>query len=329
MGKKVWQGLLFFLIFSQMVFSGCSLDKKGAEEVVKINDISVSAGEFMLYLYEAQTNFENLGGSDIWEMDFDGQAAEEVAKDNALNTLKLIKITCQKANDRNITLNEEEKEKAVKDGQELLNSLTEEERDFYSFTTEELEKVMTEKALYNKMYDEVTKDYVISEADFEVYFEQNKDALKDAYTVYSLKTILMADEKTAKEALERAKAGEDFNALFLEYEIDETQKEKGGMIEAYRGQLENLFNITFDLKPGEISEVLPAAEGYYIVKAESVKEPDEEEELKPLMRKEYESMRKQQLFNQEYAKWQESAVAEKNEAVWNEIHVYKKAENQA
>ena len=41
---------------------------------------AISKSEYMLYLYEATRDFNEIGGNDIWETDFDGQSAENVVK---------------------------------------------------------------------------------------------------------------------------------------------------------------------------------------------------------------------------------------------------------
>ena len=65
-----------------LLITGCASAKNDSTEdyVVKINDEAVSKEEFNIYLFETQKSFEQFGGTDIWDTDFDGKSAEDVAK---------------------------------------------------------------------------------------------------------------------------------------------------------------------------------------------------------------------------------------------------------
>ena len=82
-------GLAAFAIFSLKGFNDGYAIKIG-------DDIKVSPGEYMVYLYEQKKHFEETGGADIWETDIDGVLAEDLAKQNAIDTVIDVKVaTCQ------------------------------------------------------------------------------------------------------------------------------------------------------------------------------------------------------------------------------------------
>ena len=64
-------------IIALISLSGCL--GKGGDYVAEIGNTKIRRGEFMVYLIEQKKNFEEQGGSDIWEADFDGVSAIEVA----------------------------------------------------------------------------------------------------------------------------------------------------------------------------------------------------------------------------------------------------------
>ncbi len=59
---------------------------------------AISKSEYILYLYEATRDFNEIGGNDIWETDFDGQSAENVVKKKrAFITMVHVKVTVDKS----------------------------------------------------------------------------------------------------------------------------------------------------------------------------------------------------------------------------------------
>ncbi len=177
--------LLFVLITALMC--GCSSAAETAETkeeevyAVTINDEGVTKEEFNIYLYETQVSFEELGGEDIWETDFDGRTAEAVAKDNTLSTITLVKISAQKAESSGISLTEEEEAQAAEDAQAMYDSLTDEEREMIGADIELYTAVFMDNALYNKMYEETVSNYVVNSATFEEYYNTYYDTLVEQY----------------------------------------------------------------------------------------------------------------------------------------------------
>lgn len=289
--------------------------------VVRINGHPVLKPEFMTYLYETQLNFETIGGADIWETDFDGETAEKVAKDSALNALKMVKITISKAKELGISLTDDELEKAKADAVATMEELTPEIAAQIGISAEEMERVMAEKTLYTKVYMNLTSNFVLSEGnleEFNAYYETNKDSYMNDFIQYRLETILVKDYKTAEEVSKRAKAGEDFTALSKKYEIEDNAKETTGFMEIYKGQLESTLDITFDLETGEISDALDTSKGYYVFKVLQ-KENSTESQVKEFALQTFKASKEQQFFSQEYNKWDAASTMERNDAVWDSI----------
>ncbi len=325
MKRKIITVLLLSFFLCQFFLTGCFSDRENNEFIVNINGESVSLNEYLLYLFEAENNFEDVGGEDIWDTDFDGQSAENVAKDSALKSLRLVKITAQKAKELNITLTEEEMNRAKEDAAFLKDSFTDAQKNRISITDDEIIKAMEEKALYGKVYEELTKNYVVSPAAFDAYYKEYAASYRQNNMLLTLKKIVVPDETAADDIHKRLAAGEDFDALF---EARADKKLSGdGNLEVTRSWIDATFSIAFDLKEGEVSNVLEGPDGYYIFKV--LKEtPAGEEELKEAALRDYRTMMQQQLFAQEYDKWQNAAKIERNDALWDTIRITKNLEKE-
>ena len=273
---------------------------------------------YNLYLYEATRDFNEIGGNDIWETDFDGQSAEDVVKERAFTTMLHIKVTADKASKYKVSLSEEDKAVAQMRGEAELASMTEEQKNIVSLSEADVYKIMEDTLLYQKVIESVTKDYQVSEADFNAYFEQNKESQRKAYTEYTISTISVTDQQTAQEVFQRFKDGEDFETLFQTYETNQQQKETGGVATTYKSHLDSSFDMDFYFEEGEITEPISIEGCYVIIKIDKKSIPDDTV-LKELIRPEYTSSIKQQAFTDELNQWLADTEVERNEAVWNTI----------
>lgn len=298
-----------------IMITGCSSNNN--EYVLKINDKPVSKGEFMVYLNEAKTNFESVGGTDIWETDFEGMTAEDVAKNRAVDALELVKISADKAEEFQVSLSDEEKEQAKEQAKTKFDNLGEYAKEA-GITLSDVENVMNEQMLYSKVYNKVTDDFEASEADFNAYFETVKSDFMDYYKQYTIKSIFVTDYSKAEEIVSKYNSGTDFDILFDEYEEQEGVKNE--LQTSYKGTLESFFGLEFDIEAGNITSILEGDGGYYIIKVETISDTSEDE-VREIAKGIYTENTKQELFNNEYQKWSENANIEKNEEVFNSIKI--------
>ena len=183
-----------------LLITGCASAKNDSAEdyVVKINDEAVSKEEFNIYLFETQKSFEQFGGADIWDTDFDGKSAEDVAKDNTLTTVNKVKTSKQKAADMGITLTDEESEEAKTEAADMYGELTDDQKSKIGADEQLYQNVLMDNYLYSKVYEETVKDYTVDENSFEDYYNTYKDELAEQYKTYvnSEETV---DDDTLKD----------------------------------------------------------------------------------------------------------------------------------
>jgi parvulin-like peptidyl-prolyl isomerase len=124
---------------------------------------------------------------------------------------------------------------------------------------------------------------LVSDAEIEQYYNDHKDEFEKVRVRHILvgtqappgsdpSKTLSKDEarKKAQSVLERAKKGEDFVKLVEENSDDPGSKSKGGEYEFARksGMVQAFEDASFNLKPGEISDLVETDFGYHIIKLE-------------------------------------------------------------
>ncbi len=195
--KKIFAGLAVCTVLTAAMLSGCSTAAETEDNsyIVEINGEGITREEFNIYMYETQKSFEELGGTDIWETDFDGRSAETVAKDNTLSTISLVKFAEEMAVDAGIELDDETAAQTDESAQEMYDGITDSVKEAIGADLELYKKVMRENALYNEVYKYIVKDYVVSDEDYDAYYEEHKDTLTEQYK----QANGISDEETADE----------------------------------------------------------------------------------------------------------------------------------
>lgn len=324
--KKQLIHIIVFLILFLITVSGC-LNRNQNDYIATVEGEKISLEEFKVYLYIAQQEFEKLGDEDIWDTSFEaGLTAEEAAKERALDSLVHVKISTKQAKRLNISLTEEQKEQAKLDASSFLNSLTNSQLQNISITEDKMLKIMEEKAIYKEVYEEVTKNFEISEKDFQNSYKayiskkDNLNALKldIEYIFISPVSTDKAQQdilNQAKEVLQKAKEGKDFKQLVDEYSKSNEIIIDSGKETIEKGRyIEKLEDIAFNLKQGEVSDLIIVDSDYYIIKLNDRIESSIKEEY----RNKYIKQKKDEIFEQEYSNWK-TKEPEKNMELWNSI----------
>jgi parvulin-like peptidyl-prolyl isomerase len=116
-----------------------------------------------------------------------------------------------------------------------------------------------------KFYDEHPGEFELPErVRVEQIFLSTRDLVTGAELSDSDKA---AKKKEAGDIVKRARAGEDFKKLVLQYSDDPTSKENGGEYTVARGQAVPEFEAAaFALNTNQISDVVITTSGYHIIK---------------------------------------------------------------
>ena len=124
----------------------------------------------------------------------------------------------------------------------------------------------------------------VTDKDVEEYYKnhpkefEKPETVKARHILIGFKGDMTEDQKKelrkkADDVLKKAKGGDDFAQLASEYSDDPGSKTKGGELGYFpKGNMVPEFeNAAFNLKPGEISNVIETPYGYHIIKVEDKK----------------------------------------------------------
>lgn len=251
-----------------------------SEVVFSIGDESISVKEFRYYVYVAamQTvlnvdpNITDLTSFDWKQKGDDGETLEKTIMDKALNAAVIDTIKILKAKENGVTLSKEE----IKNNNDSVDSAMAqkgEETFLLSANSIGISDIEGYKILVNRMKSLENAEKEISE-NLDKYMEKDIDLSQwkgtDMVTVQHV--LISKDsekftdpEATAKEVLEKAKAGENFATLIEEYNEDPGSTEAGYTFGPGE-MVEEFEKASFALNCEEISDIVKTDYGYHIIR---------------------------------------------------------------
>lgn len=320
---------IVFLLFLLFLLSGCK--GSGAEtrvvlttgfdknEIFRIENMSCSLPEVMVFLTNTQNQYESVYGKEIWNTDLDGMTLEESVKETVIAQLAQIKTMNLLAQQHGVTLDSEEKEKAVNASGEYFSSLNQTEIDSMQITRKDVENLYFEYALADKVYEYIIKDINPEISDDEartitVQYILFKTCIVDGtgqrieYSEKEKQEILKKAEEVLKQAREE---DSNFEKLMQEYSDDEN-----GTYSFGKGETEELFEeAAFNLETGEISDIVETSYGYYIIRCINTFNREETDANKVKIVEK----RKEEVFGQEYEAFVVSLTKDLNEDLWETV----------
>lgn len=277
--KKIFTFILCLMMTVSLI--GCSADKK---PVATVNGQDITLENYQKLLSLNKSSMESYYGSDVWSKEMeDGKTYKDTLKEMVLQTMIGSEVIYQEA----------EKQKVLptdKQIQEQIDSFNESIKNDSDYKAELEKMVINEEFLKfqfardlanSNLQEKFEKDTKISETDMKKYYEDNKKSFyTDTVTASHILLKTQDDEgtelsaekkkeakKKAEEALAKVKSGEDFAKVAKEYSQDSSAS-KGGELGAFgRGQMVTEFEeAAFNMKKGEISDIVETQYGYHIIK---------------------------------------------------------------
>lgn len=307
-------------IIALISLSGCL--GKGGDYVAEIGNTKISRGEFMVYLIEQKKNFEEQGGSDIWEADFDGVSAIEVAKQNALDSITMVKSAVKQTDSLGIKLDEKDISDIDNQTKSLMSEFSSEELTELSLDYDKIHSILEESALQSKVYDYVTSNYVVNSDEMNKYIEEYKKKNAGEFNTYTVQELFVQGDvegsnqnyTKAQDAYNKIKNGADFSSVAKEISPDLDTNSKTLDINLYG---EDVLQSIYKTAKGNVT-FISATDGYYIFKVNDITPTDNADKIKEL-ENQYTESKKQQIYQAQITQWSGNTSVKKNEDVWNSI----------
>ena len=148
------------------------------------------------------------------------------------------------------------------------------------YTTQSFRDDIEAQLLSEKIYDEVTGDVKVTDAEITKYYTENKSQYEVAET-RDVRHILVKTKAEADKLYDEIKAGADFGALATKNSLDTGSKANGGKLTITRGQTVAPFDTTaFLLQVNEVSRPVKTEFGYHIIQPISKVKPSSTTPLK-------------------------------------------------
>lgn len=321
--------LLVLLIVAVVMTVGCGNQGKiekvvlttgfEKDEVFRVEDVSCTLPEIMLLLANTQNQYEAIYGEEIWEKEFNGITLEEDIKETVLAQISQIKIMNLLAEERGVSLDEEEMTKVNQAAQTYYETLNETEIEAMQVTPELIASLYGEYALAEKIYKDIIKDINPEISDDEARTITVQHILFKTYEMDGTgQKIDYSEERKAKvlqearDVLKLAREEDsDFEQLVLEY----SEGDKG-TLSFGKGEMESAFEETgFNLETGEISDIIETSYGYHIIRCVNTFNREETDANKiKIVEK-----RRKEVFGQEYEVFADKLIKKLNDDLWEKI----------
>lgn len=289
-----------------VLLSGCAGSPKVVfttgfkkDEIFRIADASCSLTEAMVYLTNMQNRYETVYGEEIWNVKENGESLEQEAKKQVLSELAQVKIMTLLAQEKEIVLEEKDQERVAAAAKEYFASLNETEKKLLNVDEKRIAQMYREYALAEKVYHEIVDNV-------------NPEISDDEARTITVLLIRVKDAAEAQQVWQKTQEeGSSFETLAELYSEDTSLSYSFG-----KGEMdEAIETAAFNLGKNEISDVIAAGDGYYILKCISTFE----EEQTQLNKEKIVERRRSEAFSTEYDTFAASLVRQLNEEVWDTV----------
>lgn len=321
MKKKM---IVVLLAMCMILISGCGkvLLTTGPkeDEVFLINNEPCRLPELMVYLVTVQNLYENVYGEEIWNTGYDGVTLEENVRETVLARIAQTKTMYLLAKEKGVELTQEEQEKVKAAAEEYFSSLNERETEVMGVDAETVQKLYTEYALANKVYQVIIQDVNPEISDDEARTVTVQDILIRNYYMdgEERKPYSRTDGEEARERAEFVYAmavdgTHDFEDLAVRYSENEV------ITYSFRkGQADPAIeNAAFRLETNAISDIVVTDEGYHIIKCINTFNREETDANKVIILEE----RRREAFAREYDAFVAALAKQLNETLWEKVEL--------
>jgi hypothetical protein len=317
--NKYLVSALLCLALLLSLLTGCGSN----DYVVKIGSSKISKGEFMVYLKEQKKSFEQQAGADIWDADFDDMSAIDVAKQNAVNTLVMVKSAVKEAESLGIKLDDSDLTGLDEEADGIMSEFSSDELESLGLDREKVVEVLKEARIQSKVFGYITDSYVVNEDEFNKYYNDYKSEHSEEFNTYYVRELFLQRDDTgdttnydkAKYALEAIEDGEGFEQTAKETNPNGSYDTKVLDSSLYG---EEALSEIYSIAVGD-TKLVEDTEGYYVINMVDI-QPKDETAVKEKLKAQYTDERKQEIYQQQSKTWVGNVETERNDSVWDSIN---------
>lgn len=317
--------------------TACSNSPKGDGTVATVNGQKITVSEYETTLALYKQSVEAMYGKNVWDTEVEkGIKYRDKFKENILDQMINVEVVYEQAKKDNLLPTKEEVDKKYNELKKNIDSDKEYKKDMEKIgANDEFLRTQQEQDLAVQNYKEhFDKTIKISDEEMKKYYEDHKkdyykDEVKASHILVSTQDKNgkpLSDEKKkeakkkAEDLLKRAKSGEEFSELAKENSDDPGSAAQGGDLGYFsKGMMVPEFEkAAFNLKPGEISDIVESSFGYHIIKVtDKVNEQTPYNDVKDSIK----TILLNEKFTEQVTKLTKEAKIEKNKDVLDKIKI--------
>lgn len=225
---------------------------------------------------------------------------EQYVKNISMNEITQVYCMMALADEREVTLTDEELELTKWAGEDCFRSLSEDESAYLGITQEQVQEIYAKYALAEKLYGLLVENV-------------NEEVSDDEARVMEIRQIFVTDEARAKQAIADLEAEMEFSTVAANY------NEAGQIaVTLERGMLpKEAEDVVFSMESGETSELVAVEKGWYIFYCDN----KYDEELTEIHKSDIVAARKVEAFREIYEPFVSTLESQLNESVWNKLSI--------
>ncbi|MBF0491292.1 MAG: peptidyl-prolyl cis-trans isomerase [Deltaproteobacteria bacterium] len=261
--RHFWKTFFIFIFFS---FCHCG-EPQNQSSLAEVANKKISVGEFKAALSREK---ENQDPEIVHQEKQFGELKKKILED-----LIQKKILENEAELKRISISEAELEEEIKQyksrySEKAFLKVLEQRNINY----EDWKELKRSNLLINKWVETFLAPQIkISEEQIQSYYETHLKEFTQGAAV-KVRQILSDNESSAKEIQARIQKGENFAKLAKELSLAPERENGGELPWMSKGSFPREFEICFDLKEGQVSEVIPSLYGFHLFKL-LAKRPEE------------------------------------------------------
>ena len=249
---------------------------------------------------DEKTRLLEVSDNKILPATVNGEKVEDYIKNNVKSRLSRVAALNAMAKKKGVVLSHVQKEEVENAASVYYQALSDDQRKNLEVSKEKLSELFRQYKIAEEM-----KNYLLSDDAVEVSMDEARGI--------SVLYIVNESREEADKALAELKEGEPFYDVAAKYNADESYT-----AELKRGETEEGFEkAAFDLKSGEVSEVVESDGKYYIIKCSSDNEQSKTEANREVLLEK----KRNKEFERLFLPYENSVFFEINNSKWDGLNI--------